>query len=149
LIFKPFEQDALYKVILKLTKIPNHKKNRFFSDEVDKASLDSLYGGDQDHIMLMMKLFLKNTPPALRQMKIAMERGDFETLERVLHKMKPSFAMVGLEQVTKEAYLFENKLTQSKKTPTLSREFKKLSRSIEKAIKVISFEQKKFLMAKI
>lgn len=148
LILKPFEPGALFKIVSSIAKIPNHKKVRFFSDDIDRATLDSLYGGDQDHLKIMIKLFLKNTPKDLRQMKMAMQKGDLDTVEKVVHKLKPTFKMVGLGEVSKQANVFEEKLNKAKETVALNKEYRKFSNSVEKAIKVISIEQKNLLKAK-
>ena len=62
--------------------------------ELDGTYLNSFYGGDLDYASAIFGEFLKTGPDLLSGVELALD--DPEALQRALHKLKPTLAMVGL-----------------------------------------------------
>lgn len=142
-ILKPFKPGALFNAITSLKCIPTYQKVRFFSDHLDSSTLEQLYGNDQEHIKIIFSLFLKSTPEILLEMKTALKDENISDLERLLHKLKPSFTMVGLTKMTVYTQEFETKIKQLKTVALLEAAFEKYEQKVEQAIDLITIEQQK------
>ena len=140
-ILKPFKPGALFNALVHLKNIPNYQKIRFFSDTLDKATLEELYGNDEEHILMIFRLFLKIMPEMLSEMDMALKKGNIDYLEKLLHKIKPSFTMVGLSEMTSRTQEFEQELKGFKSIVLLKTAFHQFYQAVESAIDLIKMEQ--------
>ncbi len=112
---KPFKQGELLHKILTLTgnesKDHNHQENN--SDSfVNTQSLKELTGGDDEFMVEMIEIYLRNTPLMLKEMKVSFKKLEFEKLKRTAHKIKSSFGMMGMNeplQIADEIELVDEK----------------------------------------
>ena len=106
-IAKPVDEKLLYSKIIGLTKRPsssliNIDEDSCELDEVTNAScidLDYLKTRTKSNPQLMMEmitLYLEQTPPLIRVMKKALLERDWKSLHAAVHKMIPSFAIMGI-----------------------------------------------------
>jgi PAS domain S-box-containing protein len=105
-IAKPIDERLLYNKIIGLVKKPEPIKHN--KREVDIQSrnlkcidLSSLIRRTKSNPILMMEmisLYLEQTPDLIDVMKESMENKDWDSLQAAVHKMIPSFSIVGINQ---------------------------------------------------
>ncbi|MEL6654836.1 MAG: response regulator [Bacteroidota bacterium] len=110
---KPLHPECLFDAVTQHINLPEHQQVRLFTDIIDQNLLDELYQGDLHHLSIMLDLFLQNTPQMLQQLQRALLLRNGDMFGKALHSVKPTFAMVGLPQLTDmagelEAYLEEH-----------------------------------------
>ncbi len=103
---KPVDERLLYSKIVSLTKKPeiiiieeSEIKNLVDKKIVKYINLQHLNQRTKSNPVLMMEmidLYLKQTPPLIRLMKKSFEEKDWLSLQSSVHKMIPSFAIMGL-----------------------------------------------------
>ncbi len=143
-VSKPLDPKVLFQVITELNIIPEHQQVRLYTDVIDQQLLREIYDNDSAHLMVMLDLFLKNTPPALTAMEIAANHQNWEELEKAIHKIKPTFAMVGLQKVGELAETLELMLSNQS---TIARnkihtDFQKFSKAVNQAVLIVSEQHK-------
>lgn len=76
-----------------------------YHPDLDGAYLDEFYGGDLDYASTMFGEFLNAAPDLLAGVLGALD--DMEQLQRAVHKIKPTLAMVGLTALHNQAIAAE------------------------------------------
>jgi len=105
-IAKPVDERLLYSKIVALAKKPLALKNNdddafeaVESEPVKYTNLDYLKTRTKSNPKLMMEmisLYLEQTPPLITAMKKGFTDNDLVTLHAAVHKMIPSFAIMGM-----------------------------------------------------
>lgn len=140
---KPFDPKALYKVITKYLSVSPAQQTKMYVDGIDQRRLQQLYSNDYEHLNEMFQIFLRNTPVAIQAMDKAMRAKDWRALEREVHKVKPTFAMVGLQKITQMAGNLEITIRQSRQlNRQLKQEFSQFKRTVGEAIKAVNAQKK-------
>ena len=103
-IAKPVDERVLYSKIL--SHVSSNKKKETTEETNEKTEvrlpcidLDYLYErtkSNPDLIMEMIALYLEQTPPMVDTMKSSLKNKDWDALYAVVHKMIPSFIIVGI-----------------------------------------------------
>lgn len=102
---KPFTPEDLYHKIFDELKIkPNGQipvqiKRKATTTDI-KHNLDYLRnvsGDNMDFIHEMVTTFLQTIPPVLEGIRLAMDQQDWSKLSRLIHQIKPSFTLMGLD----------------------------------------------------
>ncbi len=106
-IAKPVDERLLYSKIINLVQIPlqNKKKKGLsnqVSNETNESCIDLEYLNKRTKsnpklMMEMISLYLEQTPPLIKSMKKSYHDKDWETLHAVVHKMIPSFSIMGID----------------------------------------------------
>jgi CheY-like chemotaxis protein len=100
---KPVNETLLYKKIVALVRKKTPVK--YEKSEIDKkdqhthinlAYLNRITKSDPKLIMEMICLYLKETPPLLKTIKQSAQDSDWPLLQKALHKMIPSFSIIGI-----------------------------------------------------
>lgn len=78
--------------------ISSHKLNEPLS--IDSDYFDVNYLGDQDLVKDMIKMFINNTPSMIEQIRDSYENNNWKQLYQSVHKVKPTFTMIGLQKVS-------------------------------------------------
>ena len=106
-IAKPIDERILYNKIIGLVK--NTVNPVYNLSELNEAieiktskctDMAYLIGITKSNPKLMMEIistYLLQTPPLVASMKLSFERKDWESLYAAVHKMIPSFAIVGID----------------------------------------------------
>ncbi|MEO6189328.1 MAG: ATP-binding protein, partial [Saprospiraceae bacterium] len=103
-IAKPIDEKILYNKIIGFTKnILQDSELINQNIDVDKKciNLDYLNRRTKSNPTLMkemISLYLEQTPPLISSMKLSLENEDWDTLHAAVHKIIPSFAIVGIHQ---------------------------------------------------
>ncbi|WP_338876591.1 PAS domain S-box protein [Spirosoma sp. SC4-14] len=90
---KPFEPDQLMDILQRYApvSVPNSPEI-----QIDQAALMELYGGDPDYVAEMIGTFLTDIVPDIQLLPSLLDQKNSDELARMIHKLKPTFSMVGL-----------------------------------------------------
>ena len=97
-IAKPVDEKLLYSKIISLVKKPvNMKPKEIISKKyIDLHYLMHRTKSDPKLMMEMISLYLEQTPPLILAMKEGLKDKDWHSLYAAVHKMIPSFSIVGI-----------------------------------------------------
>ncbi len=102
-IAKPIDERLLYNKIVGLVKKPVPIKNYAQEEEgakklkcIDLDFLAHRTKSDPKLMMEMISLYLEQTPPLILIMKQSLQDKDWQSLYSALHKMIPSFSIMGI-----------------------------------------------------
>ena len=65
----------------------------------DLTELKAMSMGDDEFVQKMVNVFLETTQESLEQLLEAFEKGDFEKVSALAHKIKPSIDMMGIKDL--------------------------------------------------
>lgn len=112
-IAKPVDERLLYSKILNLIQLPSKQKITESSDYsadqesnescIDLAFLNKRTKSNPSMMMEMISLYLEQTPRLIKAMNKGFQEKDWETLDAAVHKIIPSFSIMGIDMD------FENK----------------------------------------
>ncbi|MEO9258575.1 MAG: response regulator, partial [Crocinitomicaceae bacterium] len=101
-ISKPVDEKILYSKIVGLVAKPTKVKPKEVIDNkenercINLAYIDRCTKSNPDLMMEMISLYLEQTPPLIKLMKDSFLQKDWATLGSAVHKMIPSFSIVGI-----------------------------------------------------
>lgn len=105
-IAKPVDERLLYSKIIGLVKrpVPAPDSKNYVMNEIENAGvkcidLDYLIRRTKSSPVLMMEmisLYLEQTPPLINAMKLSFKNNDWISLHATVHKMIPSFSIMGI-----------------------------------------------------
>ena len=103
---KPFNPAQLAEIISKFMKIDVQKtteqtKKLFNKGLLDRQYLNDMYGDDLEYAKDIFETFLEITDEEIEKLKDACENSNFEIVYQTAHKIKPTFQMVGLPEISK------------------------------------------------
>lgn len=146
-ISKPFTPNHLLGIIqeyLNTKKTPSIGKEVFASNggklELNRACLNELYGDDKDYAADMFQTFLLEVVPDFDTLIELINNSDWESLAKAAHKLKPTLAMVGLTDLEKRMFDFEDKVRQSPEKENLLAIWKGIFEDIRQSLPIIQQE---------
>jgi CheY-like chemotaxis protein len=103
-IAKPVDEKLLYNKIISLVKKPqpvkpSHQNNQLTDPQIKCINLTYLINITKSEPKLMMEmisLYLEQTPTLINTMKESLHNKDWATLQESVHKMIPSFSIMGI-----------------------------------------------------
>jgi PAS domain S-box-containing protein len=105
-ISKPVDERLLQKKIIDLLKKPEYShKNRTTAGKIKSVDLTYLYKrtkANSDLMMEMIELYLRQTPTLVSDMKQALSDKDWDSLLKSVHKLIPSFSIMGIDKEYEE-----------------------------------------------
>ncbi|MFH1320936.1 MAG: response regulator [Bacteroidota bacterium] len=130
---KPFDEGLLYSKIVGLVKKPAHIKinepavngngHSVKLKCIDLAYLIHRTKSDPKLMMEMISLYLEQTPPLISTMKQSFRDKDWNLLQAAVHKMIPSFAIMGIssdfENMAKKVKEYASTRQQTDRIPDL------------------------------
>lgn len=75
--------------------------------ELDQKSLDQLYGDDKEYAADMFQTFLEDVLPDFDNLQTFIDQNDWKTLRKEVHKLRPTLALVGLNELETELLQIE------------------------------------------
>jgi PAS domain S-box-containing protein len=96
-ISKPVDERLLYDKIVDLLKKPTLLAVAR-SKCVDLTFLKKRTKGNRELMMEMIELYLEQTPPLVTKMKQSLHNKDWDSLHSAVHKMIPSFSIMGIHK---------------------------------------------------
>jgi PAS domain S-box-containing protein len=107
-ISKPVDENALYDKIVSLVKYPasiKYNETKKTGDNlggsskyIDLVNLNHKTKSDPRLMIEMISIYLEQTPPLIRVMKQSLKDKDWNALQSVVHKMIPSFSIMGISK---------------------------------------------------
>ncbi len=107
-ISKPVDDRLLYSKIIGYVKKPNLENNKKDSENkytnnsnfkyVDLSYLSHRTKSNPQLMMEMISLYLTQTPPLITAMKEGLHNKDWNSLQSAVHKMIPSFSIMGISK---------------------------------------------------
>lgn len=142
---KPFSPQEIYQTIAKYQMpIERVKVNTFeFSNVFDQHSLEQLYMGNYSQVQLMFDIFLRNTPSSFATIEENWEKGDWGALNDHLHRIKPTFTMVGLREVSDLANQLEENTKQTNPRKSIQKTFSNFKKAVLDSIRIVTSEKEK------
>jgi PAS domain S-box-containing protein len=110
---KPFTPDDLQRKIFEDLKIKpaNIKIERTIETQkstlFDFTYLRNVSGNNEEFIREMIQTFVQTIPPILTQMNDSAESQDWDKLSRLAHQIKPSLALMGMNELRTELIFIE------------------------------------------
>ena len=103
-VAKPVDERLLYSKLISFSKKPiliiEHTKGQSTSTDtvryVDLSYLQKLTKSDPNLMSQLIKAYLKQTPPLVDAMKRSLVDKDWKALKAAVHKIIPSFSIIGL-----------------------------------------------------
>jgi len=121
-ISKPVNEQQLYSKIVALIKKPLHSYSNVSEAKTKKTTytnlsfLNSSTKSDPKLMMEMISLYLEQTPALITLMKQSLLKKDWNELQCAVHKMIPSFSIMGIskefENLAKQVQEHTNKIQQ-------------------------------------
>ena len=78
-----------------------------FHPRLHSPTLAELYGEDLEYAQEMFEVFLKNTRLEFDRLRPLLEKNQWADLARLAHKIKPTFAMIGLPDLEEQMQALE------------------------------------------
>jgi len=127
-IAKPIDERLLYNKIINLVKKPNiitqtkievnggNNEQGMKSKKTDLSYLNKRTKSNPALMLEMIELYLEQTPPLILTMKQSLVDKDWNTLNAAVHKIIPSFSIMGmskdLEEKARKVQEYANKMEQ-------------------------------------
>jgi PAS domain S-box-containing protein len=132
-IAKPVDERALYSKIVGLVKKPilknsgenkgNKNSQSIRSKCIDLTYLNQRTKSNPKLMMEMISIYLEQTPPLISAMKQGLLDKDWELLQAAVHKMIPSFSIMGIsahfEDMAKKIQEYASKPERTNEIPDL------------------------------
>jgi PAS domain S-box-containing protein len=123
---KPFTPDDLYGKIFKDLKIKptrNGAKQTTPSKKTtfDLAYLRSVSDNNHDFLQEMIQTFVQSIPPVLEEMQKCVDEKNWHKLSRLAHQIKPSFSLLGMEELRKTVFFIEQNADQKNNLTEVTR----------------------------
>ncbi|HLO43410.1 MAG TPA: ATP-binding protein [Leadbetterella sp.] len=103
-IAKPVDEKLLYAKIIDLVKRPSLLDEIIKTEElivkarcIDLSYLLERTKSNPKLMADMIKLYLEQTPPLIEAMKLGFQNSDWKLLKSAVHKMIPSFSIMGID----------------------------------------------------
>jgi signal transduction histidine kinase/DNA-binding response OmpR family regulator/CHASE3 domain sensor protein len=138
---KPFKEQELMQ---KLAKALNLKPSQIGKEEIKKAAksekplynleeIKKITRGDEAFLKKIIELFIENTPSNAEKLKQAAEEENWEQAAMLAHKLRPSFAHMGMKAMAEDLRIIEDNATEKKeldKTRAMVKEFYRKSAQV-------------------
>jgi HPt (histidine-containing phosphotransfer) domain-containing protein len=113
-----------------------------FSDGIDTAYLNSLYGDDYIYLQEVFDTVLKDYKSLTDNIDFSYTSGDRMALRAAVHKIKPVFGFVGLTAIQTECQEFEDSCN-NVSFENLARDFELLKEKLTQSRYLLEEEKKK------
>jgi PAS domain S-box-containing protein len=115
---KPFTPEDLYrKLFEELKLVPGKSENKMSDATADAGSpgfdltyLRSVSGNNDEFVREMVQTFVQSLPGSLREMEDALATSNNNRLGRIIHQIKPSLSLLGLDELREVAITLEEEL---------------------------------------
>lgn len=117
-ITKPFTPDDLFKVLNRYRPVAvtvssppisfEKKDHKIKKSKIDFSYLKTVSNNDQEFIDEIVNTFIGTIPEHLRQIKTFLENNNRKEVAHVVHKIKSSLSLLGLQDIKNQAIEIEN-----------------------------------------
>lgn len=147
-ISKPFGPTQIQEILLRFAQkqeIQLEDSQSFsFNKGLDKDFLDEFYGEDFDYATEMFDIFINQYINEFEEIESFIENEDWREVKQKLHKIKPSFAMVGLTSLTSRVQHLEDKSIALEPNKIIIKEkYQDIKREIHKYLPILENDLEK------
>lgn len=116
---KPFAPDQLKKLLSDYLPLNQFEEiedveQEVYHHELDIKYLKSFYEDDYESALEMFEMFLDQIVPEIKEMSPLIETESWSQLRALVHKVKPTFSMVGITGMTEKCSKIEGLLDAGK-----------------------------------
>lgn len=120
-ISKPFHPNEILSVLKEVSKKstpqplinePMEPHKYAYAQEFDTTTLDMYYGEDISYALEMFEIFSDQLKESIPEIKVALSTSNRIGLRHLVHKLKPTFTMVGFPSLTQYFEKWEQDLDQ-------------------------------------
>ncbi|MDP6921866.1 MAG: response regulator [Lutibacter sp.] len=142
---KPFEEEELLQIVYKYYK-PLNKQNpestksslqKETSKLYDLYSLEKISRGNADFIKKMLTIFVETIPEQMKEIFKALKSENIESVQNIVHKIKPSIANLGILSIERELHTLERFTLQKKNKKELKLMIDKVNDTLNKVVSQI------------
>jgi HPt (histidine-containing phosphotransfer) domain-containing protein len=119
-------------------------KTFIFNEKIDKELLISLYEDDFLYMEEIFSITLTQLKPDIIHLNSAFEAADLSTLQKAVHKIKPSFGFVGLPLTQELCKRFEDACAAASSVEQLASAYSELCNQLNESVTIIESEHGKF-----
>ena len=98
------------------------------------AKLLEIGAGNHDFIMQMLRLFVTDIPLSAHKIKDAYDKGDYDTMKYLAHRIRPSLHNMSVNRIKDEVLQIEKLAEKGEKSLALERMINNMLRVIEKVV---------------
>ena len=107
---KPFTPNQLLKLLHKYLGIgPDYQTIEEKIEYLDDGLMQSFYGDDIEYAYTIFETFLVVVDDEMDLLASKIQRAEWEDIQKQAHKLKPTFSMVGLPEITSKMEVLEKK----------------------------------------
>lgn len=143
---KPFTPQELFNCLQKhQQQVPQQIdfKQFEFSTAFDHLRLEQLYMNNYKQVQLMFEIFLRNTPVCISQIDETWEKEDWTAFNDLVHKIKPTFSMVGLNHISTLAKQLEEDFNHKPSKSFIQETFNTFRKAVMNSLNMVSLEKEK------
>ncbi|NNC60906.1 MAG: Hpt domain-containing protein [Flavobacteriaceae bacterium] len=96
--------------------------------------LNEMADGDNDFVLSVITVFLEEVPQDLEDLEKALDKGDYENVYKLAHKIKPNVDILGMEQTRAIALEIETLGKDEKNKDLIEEKFPALKKDIHQVI---------------
>ena len=150
-ISKPMNTDELMKKIAALvpSKTNLYSKSEaaqnfkeFKNDNIDLSYLHELSRGNKEFVTEVIEIFLQETPGEMLQGKVKLDERNFEDLYKIIHKLKPSYALMGMHLASEAVLEIQYQCKNTKDLEKITDSFQRIQNALNKAIPQLKLQLK-------
>jgi PAS domain S-box-containing protein len=139
---KPFLPTDMIKSLNKYFELrektgPATENNLQLLPELDNDSIRSIYGNNAAYMRESFKLFIDGNQENMINIFEAIERRDIDKVSMLIHKLKPSLMMIGLEKEREKIKNLDKEITQGYDLSKVKRIIEDLQLIIDKQIPIL------------
>ena len=118
-ISKPFHPNEIKQVLVEISKLIKDKTHKSsvqkelafsFNQAFDQYSLQMYYDGDIEYALEIFNIFIVQLEESLPMLIESLKGGQPENVRKIVHKLKPTFTMVGFPKTTTYFEVWEKEL---------------------------------------
>lgn len=101
----------------------------------DLGKLKEIAKGNEDFVVKMIRLFIKEAPAAITSVKQAMQGGDLGKVKDLLHRIKPSISSMGIVSIKNDLLLAETTTAELHGAGKLDEKIARIEQVIKEVVK--------------
>lgn len=106
-------------------------------EALELDNLKQISGGDEQFVLDMLRIYLKNLPAMLNPLEEAFEKNDIDQISRAAHKLKSASGAAGAVLVLQHADIIEQMAIRGAEIDDLAQQHEELKESLTLTIPAI------------
>ncbi|MBS1559173.1 MAG: response regulator [Bacteroidetes bacterium] len=103
-VIKPFTPEDLYHKLSSIKVLPKQKREH---TRINLSHLKKISNNDEKFIRDILQALLKTFPETVTQIQQLTQQNNWDSLRKIVHKIKPSLTMIGLKSTHEKAVRIE------------------------------------------